>query len=177
MVARFVLLALLVPYAVWLIFAYDYHFLDGVNLLFHEAGHVFFGILGRTIGVAGGTLGQFVFPIACAVHFLRQDQRFEAALMGVWAGENFMYTGRYAADAQAQVLPLVGGHIHDWEWMLSRAGLLEHCELVGGAFHVLGSLVVVGTLALAGSIVASEAQVSRGGGIRTRDAEHPKFRL
>jgi len=146
---RLALLALLVPYLVWLVFAYEYHFLDGVNLLFHEAGHLFFGILGQTLAIAGGTLGQFVFPLACAFHFRAQGQRFESALMGVWAGENLMYTGRYAADAQAQVLPLVGGHIHDWEWMLSRAGLLEHCEWIGGAFHVAGSFVALASFGFA----------------------------
>ncbi len=31
--------------------------LDGANLLFHEAGHPVFGILGPTMGLYGGTLG------------------------------------------------------------------------------------------------------------------------
>lgn len=70
MTARALLLLILIPYALWLIFAYDYHFLDGANLLFHEAGHVFFGLFGQTIGMLGGTLGQLVFPVAAGVQFL-----------------------------------------------------------------------------------------------------------
>ncbi len=159
--SRIALLTILVPYVAWLVFGYDYHFIDGVNLLFHEAGHFFFGFFGQTLGIAGGTLGQFVFPVACAFQFLVQGQKFEAALMGIWAGENLMYTGRYAADAQVQVLPLVGGHIHDWEWMLGRAGLLQHCEWIGGAFHVLGSLVAITSLALAGALLAQAADSKR----------------
>lgn len=37
--------------------------LDHANLAFHEAGHVFFGFLGSTLGLYGGTLGQLVFPV------------------------------------------------------------------------------------------------------------------
>jgi len=32
--------------------------LDDANLLFHEAGHPFFGILGGRMGLYGGTLGS-----------------------------------------------------------------------------------------------------------------------
>ena len=35
---RQILFALLVPYAVWLVFAYEYHFLDGANLLYQVIG-------------------------------------------------------------------------------------------------------------------------------------------
>ena len=34
-------------YVAWLCLAYEYHFIDGVNLLFHEGGHVIFGLLGE----------------------------------------------------------------------------------------------------------------------------------
>ena len=46
--------------------------LDGANLLFHEAGHPVFGILGPTMGLYGGTLGQFVFPVVIIIGFWRQ---------------------------------------------------------------------------------------------------------
>lgn len=48
-------------YVVWLAVAYRYHFIDGVNLLIHEAGHVFFGFFGDVLGTAGGTLLQLLF--------------------------------------------------------------------------------------------------------------------
>ena len=40
--------------------------LDHANLAFHEAGHLFFGVLGDTLGLYGGTLGQLVFPVVSA---------------------------------------------------------------------------------------------------------------
>jgi hypothetical protein len=144
--AKRLLVLALAPYALWLVFAYHYHFLDGVNLAFHEAGHLFFGLLGRTLHFLGGTLGQLFFPAACIVHFLRQDRPFEAAVCGVWLGESGMYVAEYMADARALALPLVGGHIHDWNWLLHRAGLLNHAERLGALTHVLSSGVVLGAL-------------------------------
>lgn len=140
----------LVPYAAWLVFAYRYHFLDGVNLAFHEAGHLAFAFLGQTLHVLGGTLGQLVFPVACGVHFLREGRRFEAAVCGFWLGESLMYVAVYMADAQAMALPLVGGgEIHDWNWLLSRAGLLAHGERLALFLHGVASLGVVACTALA----------------------------
>lgn len=39
---RWLIFIALLPYSIWLIFAYEYHFIDGVNLAFHEAGHLLF---------------------------------------------------------------------------------------------------------------------------------------
>ncbi len=55
-----------------------------------------------------------------------------------------MYTARYLADASDQALPLVGGHIHDWGWMLSRLGLIDECRAIGAVLHGLASLLAVG---------------------------------
>ena len=123
MSAKRLLLIPVLGYVVWLVLAYDYHFIDGVNLLFHEAGHVFLGFFGQTLQVLGGTLGQLFFPIACGVHFLQRQQRFEGWLMGIWLAESLMYTARYLGDARDQVLPLVGGHVHDWGFLLGRWGM------------------------------------------------------
>jgi hypothetical protein len=150
MVLRGLFLLLLVPYGLWLVLAYDYHFLDGVNLLFHEAGHVYFGLLGETIGILGGTLGQFVFPTAACVHFLLRGRRFDAAICALWFGENLMYTARYMGDARAMALPTVGGEIHDWNWLLSRWALLDQCETLARGTHLVGSLVVIGAMGWAG---------------------------
>jgi hypothetical protein len=163
MALRGLFLLFLVPYGLWLVFAYDYHFVDGANLLFHEAGHVFFGLLGETIGILGGTLGQFVFPTAAGIQLLMKGRRFDAAVCAVWFGENLMYTARYMGDAQAMVLPMVGGEIHDWNWLLSRWGLLDQCETLARATHLTGSIVVIAAIGVAARIVWRESN-----GIRAR---------
>jgi len=75
MLAKRLLLVLLSAYVLWLAFAYEYHFIDGVNLLFHEAGHLFLGFFGRTVHFLGGTIGQLFFPVACAVHFIQSSPK------------------------------------------------------------------------------------------------------
>ena len=142
---RAILLAALAIYAGWLLFAYEYHFLDGANLLFHEAGHVFFGLAGRVIGVLGGSLGQLVFPVACAVHFLSRGRPFDAALCGLWMGENFLYIAVYIDDAYTMMLPLVGGDIHDWNWLLTRWGLLHDCQTIARLVNLLGCGIILGS--------------------------------
>jgi len=135
MLGRRILIAALVPYVLWLALAYRYHLVDGVNLGAHEAGHMFFRFFGQTMHFLGGSIGQLVFPVAFVVHFARRAQWFEAAVMAVWVAESLMYLAEYMGDAQAQLLPLVGGHIHDWHWLLSRAGLLDRGELLASLVH------------------------------------------
>jgi len=146
---RRILAAGLAGYVAWLAFGYRYHFLDGVNLLIHEAGHVVFGALGQTMAIAGGTILQLFFPLAFVVHFWRQGQRLAAAVCGVWASESLMYTARYLGDARAEELPLIGGHIHDWNYLLGQAGLLDHAEGLGTGLHILASLAAIGCVWLA----------------------------
>jgi len=133
----------------WLIPAYEYHFIDGVNLALHEAGHLFLGFFGQTVHVLGGTLVQLFFPAACAYHFSARKERFEASLMTLWFAESLMYTARYLGDARAQQLPLVGGHSHDWHWLLSKAGLLNWCEEISGTLHAAASGLALAALAKA----------------------------
>jgi hypothetical protein len=140
LIAMCVVLAL---YVVWLVIFYRYHFLDGVNLLIHEAGHVIFTPLGMTMGVLGGTLLQLAFPIFFVVHFSRRHHTLEAAFCTIWAAESLMYTAAYMADANTQELPLIGGHIHDWNFLLGRAGVLGAAEEIASTLHFLASLAAV----------------------------------
>ncbi|UPT74091.1 MAG: hypothetical protein M0D55_20095 [Elusimicrobiota bacterium] len=84
--------------------------LDGIDLVIHEAGHPILGLFGwRWLMVAGGTIFQLAFPIAFIVHFRKNGQPRSADACVAWLGQNFLHIGRYAADARAQELPLVGG--------------------------------------------------------------------
>ncbi len=146
MLAKRLFLIPVLIYVGWLVFAYEYHFLDGVNLLFHEGGHIFLAFFGQTAHFLGGTLAQLFFPAASAFHFLQQQKSFEAWLMGIWFAESLMNTARYLGDAQAQALPLVGGHIHDWNWLLSQWGMLGHCEAIASGLHFVAALLGVSCL-------------------------------
>jgi hypothetical protein len=112
--------------------------LDSANLAFHEAGHLVYGMLGSTLGLYGGVLGQLTLPlVVIALFFLRREPAGVAVGL-VWASQNLFNIARYMADARARELPLVGGNEHDFEHIFTRWGVLhqdlqiaEHTRLIG----------------------------------------------
>jgi hypothetical protein len=149
----------LVPYVVWLTFAYRWHFVDGANLLFHEGGHVVFFIFGQTLYMLGGTIGQLFFPAASALHLRAQGRTFEAWICGIWLAESAMYMAAYLGDAKAMAMPLVGGDTHDWNWLLGRVGLVDWCGPISFVIHALASGGAIVCLWHAGAIAfAPEAR-------------------
>lgn len=100
--------------------------LDSANLVFHEAGHPIFGLLGETMNLYGGTLGQLTIPLIVVTAFWQQANPVAVAVGGVWFFENFFNIARYVADAREQILPLVGGGEHDWFNILTRWNALNH---------------------------------------------------
>jgi len=137
----------LVPYAFWLVFAYEFHFIDWLNLFIHEGGHFLFTFLGEWMHILGGTLAQLLVPIAFALYFLYRRQKYESTFCVFWFGESMMHMARYIGDAQEQVLPLLGKGTHDWNWMLSQTGVLEHCEGIALFFQVVASIIVLSSVA------------------------------
>lgn len=121
--------------------------LDDANLAFHEAGHLVYGVFGDTAALYGGTLGQLTFPaVAASVFFVRRDP-IGVAITVTWFGQNLGNIARYAADARAQELPLVGGGDHDWTNILSRWSALDADQRVAGAFRGVGWVLVLASLA------------------------------
>lgn len=136
-------LVLMGVYAAWLVLLYRYHFIDNINLLIHEAGHLVSAPFGEVLGMLGGTILQLGFPLAFVAYFWRRAQRFEAAVCGLWSAESLMYTAEYMSDANARVLPLVGGHLHDWRWLFERQGVLDAAEEIGLTVHVIASVAAI----------------------------------
>ena len=113
--------------------------LDGANLLFHEAGHPLFGILGwEPLTVLGGTLMQLLVPLVVIGAFWFRRDTLGTAVAGVWTFENLLNIARYVADARAQLLPLVGGGEHDWADLLGRWGCLAQDTRLAQAIRVAG---------------------------------------
>jgi hypothetical protein len=122
-------------------------FVDNVNLLLHEGGHKIWGWDGRTLAALGGTLGQLMFPALFAVYFFAwQKERFAAVTCVWWFGENFIGIARYMDDAVPMELPLVGGPVHDWNYLFGKWGYLSKANEIAGFFHWLGVLTMIGTL-------------------------------
>jgi len=130
--------------------------IDGANLLFHEAGHLIFGILGEVAGFWGGTWMQLLMPLGIAVAFYRQGQKYSSSVMMLWLGQNLFGISVYIKDARSQSLPLVGGEIHDWGYLLGKAGLLKYDQGIGNWTWLCGLFIVLGSV-FAG-LVFSEAK-------------------
>lgn len=122
-------------------------FLDGVNLLFHEAGHLLLFFAGEFLMMLGGTLFQMLIPILVAINFWRQSYLFGVWFCLWWIGDNLINIGVYMADASSMVLQTIG-HGHDWNWIFLRLNLLEQDTLIGGLIIVSGKVIVVVGLAL-----------------------------
>ncbi len=117
--------------------------LDSANLVFHEAGHPLFSLLGDRLTVYGGTLGQLMFPLMVLVSFYRQRATFSCAFTLLWLGENLFNIAVYMADARSQILPLVGNGEHDWAEIFSRWGALDWDTSIAGLVRLMGWLVIV----------------------------------
>src|SRR5437588_7670952 len=105
-------------YTLFLLYAFTdrsgFLILDYVNLIIHEGGHFFFSWFGSTITILGGTLGELLVPLFCAIYFFWQREATGFAFSFFWFFENFPYIGGYMADARSAALPLVGAEESDW---------------------------------------------------------------
>jgi hypothetical protein len=126
-------------------------FLHGVNLIFHEAGHVFFLFLGDFLHILGGSLTQVLIPASIAGYFFFTHQPYAGAVTLCWAAQNLWDVSIYIKDAQDRALPLLGGadeSFHDWYQLLLSMNLLTQDQLIGNAVYFMGSLLYCAAVVL-----------------------------
>ena len=125
-----------------------YRFLDQVDLVFHEAGHVIFGFFGEFIGILGGSIMQVLIPATVAGYFFFHRQPYSAAVTLFWVGQSLFNVSVYAKDARARVLPLLGDDIsaHDWYNILSRLHLLNWDQVIGNLIYTLGLITLAASV-------------------------------
>ena len=145
--------------------------LESANLVFHEAGHWIFGILGvDLLTIAGGSLLQLIVPAVCAAAFLtRHPDPFAASFSCWWAGQSAVNLAPYVADARAQRLILLGGvtgrdrpGFHDWNNLLGRLGLLEWDAFLGALLHWGGLTVMAAGLIIGAQVLQRQWQIAGG---------------
>lgn len=138
-----------------------------VNLPFHEAGHIFFRLLGTFMTSLGGSLFQLFMPVLCAVVLLvKTRDNFGASVCVWWLGENFMDLAPYINDARALQLPLLGGNtgesspygFHDWEYILTETGLLRYDRTLAHFSYSLGILFMILAFAWGGYLLFRQHQ-------------------
>jgi hypothetical protein len=129
--------------------------IDYVNLPIHEGGHLLFGWFGQTLGVLGGTLLQLLVPAALTVYFASERQPSGTTFCAFFFFENLLNVSTYMADARAQQLCLVTvgdgeNAIHDWFFLFSKLGVLEHDVEIA---HLVRAVGWLGMLAAVGWLV------------------------
>jgi len=131
---------------------YQWHLIDGVNLVIHEAGHLIFSPFGEFMMIAGGSLFQVIMPALFVGYFWYNSKYYSAALVLFWVGESILNVSVYAKDSLALQLPLLGGQdsVHDWNYLLSTLNLLPATAKIAGGIRLLGTIVIA--LAAFGSI-------------------------
>jgi hypothetical protein len=132
---------------------YQWHLIDGVNLVIHEAGHLVFSPFGEFMMIAGGSLFQVIMPALFFGYFLYHRKYYSAALVLFWVGESILNVCVYAGDSVALQLPLLGGQdsVHDWNYLLSSLNLLSSTATIAGAIRLLGTIVIA--LSAVGSFI------------------------
>lgn len=153
---------LFVFYLQWLRDDKYFSFIDYVNLAFHEAGHIFLGFLGEFIGSAGGTIFQLLMPAVCLAHLKRRGSNLGWQLCLFWIGQNLLNISIYVRDAIKQELPLVGGGVHDWTYLLTELGLIAHPEGAARSVFLLGSAVIFWSFWLIGRDAAAREPINLG---------------
>lgn len=139
-------------------------FLHGPLLVFHEAGHVIFSVLGEFMMIFGGTFAQLLLPAIIAGAFLIRNRDPFAAAVGTWLlGVSVLDVAPYVFDALEPKLILLGGHTgeeggHDWIYLLGETGLTDSAHMLGWLAHKLGAVVVLGALTWAGWILFAHRQ-------------------
>jgi len=160
--------ALFVLFAIWglRLMAMDFRdgemftsFLHGPLLVFHEAGHVIFRLLGEFMMFLGGTLGQLLMPAILAGALLIKNRDPFGASIGLWLmGVSFLDVAPYVYDALDPQLMLLSGTTgeeggHDWIYLLKATGLLKQAHGIGWFVHKLGAALVLLSLAWGGFIL------------------------
>jgi hypothetical protein len=129
----------------------SYSFMERVNLVFHEAGHVIFMLFGRFMSILGGTLGQWLIPLIVLCTFVLKTRDTFAATIGLWwLGQSFMDAAPYINDARAGQLILLGGvtgrdqpGYHDWENILGDLGWMQYVHTIAGIVDTMGEGLMI----------------------------------
>lgn len=119
--------------------------LGGVDLGFHELGHMLTYPFPEVVTGLMGSVTQIAVPLGLAAYFwFRRRDLLGVGLCLAWAGTSAWDVSVYIADAPYQHLPLIGGR-HDWAYLLGSGGLgnLGAAAGIAKAVEVMGALLVV----------------------------------
>jgi hypothetical protein len=107
-----------------------------------------------------GSIAQVAVPLAIGTYFAaRRRDLVGAALCLAWAGTSANAVSIYIADAPTEALPLAGGGLHDWAFLLGPEGFdaMRSAGTIASAVRGMGLVMVLIAVAscLAGPLLAA----------------------
>lgn len=133
-----------------------------INFGVHEVSHLLTIFLPPLFTALAGSLGEISFTFLLLFVAIRAKSYFAAIFTSLWVMLGFISVGRYVADARAQQMQLMGpgeNLQHDWNYILSQLGLLEHDILIGGILRWIGISIGVCALSFGLYIIAARLLV------------------
>ena len=148
-----------------------------IHGVMHEVGHAVMRWAGQTLCILGGSIVQWLTPIACGIYFCVSEERHAALVALGWLGFSFLDSAAYMRDAIEQELPLVapfasdanGEVLHDWNTLFTQWGVLPKAHAIGNVFAGIGYFCVAA--AMIGIILAAIY-----GFLRNGETQAPAFR-
>jgi len=131
-----------------------FHVFRGITFGAHEFGHLFFALSGNEwLAVAGGSMMQLLIPVGAGAVMRRYRDWFGVAACGLWLAASLADLAPYIADARAMDLDLVSfsedGAVHDWHYLLGKAGLLAQDQALARLDRLVGLVVLAASVAMA----------------------------
>lgn len=147
---KLIFAGLLTIYFLWIAFdPMQGSFLDLVDLPIHETGHLIFRLFGEFMMIAGGSLFQVIVPAIFVGYFWWHEKFYSASIVLFWVGQSIINVYIYAADSVVMQLVLTSGFtgsegsFHDWNYMLTRLGMLDSTKTVAGLIRAAGTLTII----------------------------------
>ena len=135
----------IIYFAQYLVYPFHFGFLYVVNLVIHEAGHVFFMFFGELLYAFGGTIFQLSVPFIFVTYFYFKKEFFSAFIVLFWLGQNFINVAIYMEDAVERKLPLLGGNSvnHDWYAIFSYLNILQLTDILSAITYSIGVFIII----------------------------------
>ncbi len=135
----------------------EWSLFSGIIFGAHEFGHLLWALLGEWMSIAGGSLTQLLIPIGAAAVVARSRDWFGVAVCGLFLAASLGELSWYIGDARTELMDLVSfsaeGAVHDWNYLLGRAGLLHLDRALAGFTRFIGWLVVLASTAMAARLL------------------------
>lgn len=122
------------------------HFVDVVNLIFHETGHAICFFLPALVTAAAGSGFQLLIPFVCILYFIKRREVMSAALLALWLAQSLVTVSRYVRDAIPMQLQLLGGDssTHDWNFILSALHMLSYSITIADMLYAIAIIILIG---------------------------------